>query len=77
MFRDEQEFALLDRRLLPELLARRRTLQVIDYFQAFLIGRVGWTRFNALLIIPGAFGLFQRTASRKPGLLDGHRRRGR
>jgi chemotaxis protein methyltransferase CheR len=28
MFRDEQEFALLERRLLPELLARRRSLSV-------------------------------------------------
>src|SRR5581483_9323386 len=28
MFRDEQEFTLLERRLLPELLARRRSLSV-------------------------------------------------
>jgi chemotaxis protein methyltransferase CheR len=28
MFRDQQEFALLERRLLPELLARRRSLRV-------------------------------------------------
>ena len=37
-------------------------LQVLEYFRAFLIGRVGWTRLNALLIISGAFGLFQRQA---------------
>lgn len=37
-------------------------LQVLEYFRAFLIGRVGWTRLNALLIISGAFGLFQREA---------------
>jgi cellulose synthase/poly-beta-1,6-N-acetylglucosamine synthase-like glycosyltransferase len=37
-------------------------LQVIEYFRAFLVGRVGWTRLNALLIISGAFGLFQREA---------------
>jgi cellulose synthase/poly-beta-1,6-N-acetylglucosamine synthase-like glycosyltransferase len=42
-------------------------LQVIEYFRAFLIGRVGWTRLNALLIISGAFGLFQRAAVEEVG----------
>jgi cellulose synthase/poly-beta-1,6-N-acetylglucosamine synthase-like glycosyltransferase len=42
-------------------------LQVIEYFRAFLIGRVGWTRMNALLIISGAFGLFQRAAVEEVG----------
>jgi cellulose synthase/poly-beta-1,6-N-acetylglucosamine synthase-like glycosyltransferase len=42
-------------------------LQVIEYFRAFLIGRVGWTRLNALLIISGAFGLFQRAAIEEVG----------
>ena len=37
-------------------------LQVVEYFRAFLVGRVGWTRLNALLIISGAFGLFKREA---------------
>lgn len=46
---------------------RLAALQVIEYFRAFLIGRVGWTRFNALLIISGAFGLFQRTAVEETG----------
>jgi cellulose synthase/poly-beta-1,6-N-acetylglucosamine synthase-like glycosyltransferase len=40
--------------------SRLAVLQVIEYFRAFLVGRLGWTRFNALLIISGAFGLFQR-----------------
>jgi cellulose synthase/poly-beta-1,6-N-acetylglucosamine synthase-like glycosyltransferase len=39
---------------------RIAVLQVIEYFRAFLIGRVAWTRLNALLIVSGAFGLFQR-----------------
>jgi cellulose synthase/poly-beta-1,6-N-acetylglucosamine synthase-like glycosyltransferase len=42
-------------------------LQVLEYFRAFLIGRVGWTRLNALLIISGAFGLFQRDAIEEVG----------
>jgi cellulose synthase/poly-beta-1,6-N-acetylglucosamine synthase-like glycosyltransferase len=40
--------------------SRLATLQVVEYFRAFLIGRVGWSRMNALLIISGAFGLFRR-----------------
>lgn len=42
-------------------------LQVLEYFRAFLVGRVGWTRLNALLIISGAFGLFQREALEEVG----------
>jgi cellulose synthase/poly-beta-1,6-N-acetylglucosamine synthase-like glycosyltransferase len=42
-------------------------LQVLEYFRAFLIGRVGWTRLNVLLIISGAFGLFQRQALEEIG----------
>ncbi|HSO01640.1 MAG TPA: glycosyltransferase family 2 protein, partial [Gaiellaceae bacterium] len=41
--------------------SRLATLQVIEYFRAFLIGRIGWSRLNALLIISGAFGLFRRS----------------
>jgi cellulose synthase/poly-beta-1,6-N-acetylglucosamine synthase-like glycosyltransferase len=41
--------------------SRLATLQVVEYFRAFLVGRVGWSRLNALLIISGAFGLFQRS----------------
>jgi cellulose synthase/poly-beta-1,6-N-acetylglucosamine synthase-like glycosyltransferase len=41
--------------------SRLATLQVVEYFRAFLVGRVGWSRINALLIISGAFGLFRRS----------------
>ena len=40
--------------------SRLATFQVVEYFRAFLVGRVGWSRVNALLIISGAFGLFRR-----------------
>lgn len=33
-------------------------LQIVEYLRAFLFGRLGWSRLNALLIISGAFGLF-------------------
>ena len=36
------------------------TIQVIEYLRAFLVARVGWSRHNALGIISGAFGLFDR-----------------
>lgn len=32
--------------------------QTIEYFRAFLSGRMGWSKLNGLLIISGAFGLF-------------------
>ena len=41
--------------------SRLATLQVVEYFRAFLVGRVGWSRIGALLIISGAFGLFRRS----------------
>ncbi|MEX2130763.1 MAG: glycosyltransferase [Pseudohongiellaceae bacterium] len=34
--------------------------QVLEYFRAFLSGRVGWEALNATFIISGAFGLFHR-----------------
>jgi cellulose synthase/poly-beta-1,6-N-acetylglucosamine synthase-like glycosyltransferase len=37
-------------------------MQVIEYFRAFLIGRLGFSRFNQLLIVSGAFGLFNKSA---------------
>ncbi|HQK35027.1 MAG TPA: glycosyltransferase [Spirochaetales bacterium] len=34
--------------------------QTIEYFRAFLSGRLGWSWINSLLIISGAFGVFRR-----------------
>ncbi|GGF61985.1 glycosyl transferase family 2 [Paenibacillus albidus] len=35
-------------------------MQVIEYLRAFLMGRVGLSRFNLLLIVSGAFGVFKK-----------------
>jgi len=37
-------------------------LQSVEYIRAFLFGRVGWDFYNSLLIISGAFGIFDRKA---------------
>lgn len=34
--------------------------QVLEYMRAFLFGRLGWTPVNGLLIVSGAFGLFDK-----------------
>lgn len=35
-------------------------LQTIEYLRAFLFGRLGWSPLNAMLIISGAFGVFNK-----------------
>lgn len=35
-------------------------IQIVEYLRAFLGGRLAWSRWNMLLIISGAFGLFRR-----------------
>ena len=37
-------------------------VQVVEYFRAFLFGRLGWNLLGGNLIISGAFGLFRRDA---------------
>jgi cellulose synthase/poly-beta-1,6-N-acetylglucosamine synthase-like glycosyltransferase len=47
--------------------SRLATLQVVEYFRAFLVGRMAWSELGALLIISGAFGVFQRSAVEAAG----------
>jgi len=35
-------------------------IQIIEYFRSFLMSRPAWSRHNALLLISGALGLFER-----------------
>lgn len=52
-----QDGLLVDTRLPQGTLA---LIQVVEYLRAFLFGRMGWAPFNALLIISGTFGVFDR-----------------
>ncbi len=45
----------LPRRALP-------LIQIVEYLRAFLFGRMGWSAGNSLLVISGAFGLFDKRA---------------
>lgn len=44
--------------------------QVLEYFRAFTLGRMAWKRINGLLIISGAFGLFNRERALAVGGYD-------
>src|SRR5262245_38348644 len=48
---------LVDFRLPRSHVAR---FQILEYYRAFLIGRLGFDSLNGVLIISGAFGLFKR-----------------
>jgi cellulose synthase/poly-beta-1,6-N-acetylglucosamine synthase-like glycosyltransferase len=37
-------------------------VQTVEYLRAFLFGRMGWSSGNTLLVISGAFGLFDKRA---------------
>ena len=37
-------------------------IQAVEYLRAFLFGRTGWDYFDSLLIISGAFGVFDRAS---------------
>lgn len=37
-------------------------LQTLEYFRSFLVGRIGWSSVNSMLIINGSFGAFQKAA---------------
>lgn len=43
---------------LPDQLLPR--IQVLEYIRAFLLGRMAWSRLNGLILISGAFGMFDK-----------------
>jgi len=43
---------------LPKALIPR--IQVLEYIRAFLLGRMAWSRLNGLILISGAFGMFDK-----------------
>lgn len=44
--------------------------QVLEYFRAFTLGRMAWSKINGLLIISGAFGMFDRRLALAVGGYD-------
>ena len=42
----------------------------MEYLRAFMLGRTGWSRFGALILISGAFGMFRRDILVEVGGLD-------
>ena len=40
--------------------SRFAVFQIVEYLRAFLVGRVGWSIINTMLIVSGAFGAFQK-----------------
>lgn len=44
--------------------------QVLEYFKAFTLGRMAWSRINGLLIISGAFGMFDKKLAIEVGGYD-------
>ena len=53
---------------LPSSLMAR--FQVLEYTRSFLMGRMAWSRLNGLLLISGAFGVFDREIVIKAGGYD-------
>jgi poly-beta-1,6-N-acetyl-D-glucosamine synthase len=41
--------------------------QILEYFRAFILGRMAWSRLNGLLLISGAFGMFNKEIAIKVG----------
>lgn len=44
--------------------------QILEYLRAFLLGRMAWAKLNGLLVISGAFGLFDREIAIEVGGYD-------
>jgi cellulose synthase/poly-beta-1,6-N-acetylglucosamine synthase-like glycosyltransferase len=55
---------IIDVKLPDTFLARA---QIIEYFRAFLMGRMAWSRLDGLLLISGAFGMFDKETVIKVG----------
>ena len=63
---------VVDGRVVDAVMPRRwvERVQVLEYLRSFLLGRTGWSRLGALLIISGAFGIFRRDTVVAVGGLD-------
>lgn len=62
-----KEGKLIDVNLPKNLLVQG---QILEYLRAFLLGRMAWSRLNGLLVISGAFGLFDKKTAIAVGGYD-------
>lgn len=62
-----KEGKLIDVNLPENLLVQG---QILEYLRAFLLGRMAWSRLNGLLVISGAFGLFDKKTAIAVGGYD-------
>ncbi len=60
---------LVEARVPSALLPR---IQAIEYLRAFILGRMAWSRLDGLLIISGAFGMFDRRIVLESGGYNTH-----
>lgn len=58
---------LLDVNLPTNMLVRG---QILEYLRSFLMGRMAWSKLNGLLVISGAFGLFDKKITIEIGGYD-------
>lgn len=58
---------IIDVRMPRNLLAQ---IQALEYLRSFFLGRSGWSRLRALILISGAFGCFRRDLLVEVGGLD-------
>lgn len=47
-------------------------IQVLEYLRAFLLGRMAWSKLDGLLLISGAFGMFDKEIAVKAGGYNPH-----
>ena len=52
-----QDGKIVEVNLPSQLLPR---VQVLEYIRAFLMGRMAWSKLNGLILISGAFGMFDK-----------------
>lgn len=60
---------LIDVNLPKNMLVRG---QILEYLRAFLLGRMAWSKLNGLLVISGAFGMFDKKIAIEVGGYDTH-----
>jgi len=58
---------LIDVKMPDSILERA---QILEYIRSFLLGRMAWSRLNGLLVISGAFGMFDKKIAIEVGGYD-------